>query len=121
MKLNFNALLFHGTGLGHLPIANPEEDSIENTKLKAVLEDYCSNGGIAVVVAQTIQGPVNMDVYSKGRQQQKIGIIGHKSLCPPGSSLVKLHYLLSQGKGREIVLSGWEENLVGENPSFTFD
>ena len=50
-----------------------------------------------------------------------MGIIGHKSSCPPGSSLVKLHYLLSQGKGREIVLSGWEENLVGENPSFTFD
>ena len=121
VKLNFDALLFHGTGLGHLPIANPEEDSIENTKLKIILEDYCNNGGIAVVVAQAIKGPVNLDVYSKGRQQQKIGIIGHKSLCPPGSALVKLHYLLSQGKGREVVSNGWEENLVGENPSFTLD
>ena len=121
VKLNFDALLFHGTGLGHLPIVNPEEDSIENTKLKIILEDYCNNGGIAVVVAQAIKGPVNLDVYSKGRQQQKIGIIGHKSLCPPGSALVKLHYLLSQGKGREVVSNGWEENLVGENPSFTLD
>ena len=121
IKLDFNALLFHGTGLGHLPIANPEDDSVENIKLRTVLDDFCGGGGVAVVVAQTIHGPINMDVYSKGRQQQKIGIIGHKSLCPPGSSLVKLHYLLSQGKGREVVLNGWEENLVGENPSFTLD
>ena len=121
IQLNFNALLFHGTGLGHLPISDPEEDSIENTKLRTILEDFCSDGGIAVVVAQTIQGPVNMDVYSKGRQQQKIGIIGHKSLCPPGSALVKLHYLLSQDNRRDTVLNSWGEDLVGENPSFTFD
>ena len=71
VKLNFDALLFHGTGLGHLPIANPEEDSIENTKLKIILEDYCNNGGIAVVVAQAIKGPVNLDVYSKAVNNSK--------------------------------------------------
>jgi len=121
IKLDFNALLFHGTGLGHLPIANPEDDSVENIKLRTVLDDFCGGGGVAVVVAQTIHGPINMDVYSKGRQQQQIGIIGHKSLCPPGSALVKLHYLLSQGEGRESVLNGWPLDLVGENPSFTLD
>lgn len=121
IKLNFNALLFHGTGLGHLPISDPEDDSIENIKLRTTLEDYCNQGGIAVVVAQTVHGPVNMDVYSKGRQQQEIGILGHKSYCPPGSALVKLHYLLSTSKDRESVKNKWILDLVGENPSFSLD
>ena len=114
-------MLFHGTGLGHLPISDPEDDSIENIKLRTTLEDYCNQGGIAVVVAQTVHGPVNMDVYSKGRQQQEIGILGHKSFCPPGSALVKLHYLLSTNKEIESVKDKWILDLVGENPSFSLD
>ena len=84
----FDALLFHGTGLGHLPISDPEGDSIENAKLRLILEDFCAEDGIAVVVAQTINGPINLNVYSKGREQQEIGIIGHGSLCPPESALI---------------------------------
>ena len=116
----FDALLFHGTGLGHLPISNPEEDSLENTRLRVMLEDHISSKGIVVVVPQTIHGPVNMNVYSKGRDQQQMGIIGHGSLCPPGSALVKLHHLLSVG-GREVVEDGWSRDLVGENPPFSKD
>tara|TARA_B100000131_G_scaffold315543_1_gene354145 strand:- start:1403 stop:2743 length:1341 start_codon:yes stop_codon:yes gene_type:complete len=114
----FDALLFHGTGLGHLPISDPEEDSLENTKLRVMLEDHISSGGVVVIVPQTIHGPVNMNVYSKGRDQQEMGIIGHGSLCPPGSALVKLHHLLSVG-GRDAVSEGWERDLVGENPAFS--
>ena len=73
-----------------------------------------------MVVPQTIHGPVNMNVYSKGREQQQMGIIGHGSLCPPGSALVKLHHLLSVG-GREVVEDGWCRDLVGENPPFSKD
>ena len=62
-----------------------------------------------------------MDVYSKGRQQQEIGILGHKSFCPPGSALVKLHYLLSTNKEIESVKDKWTLDLVGENPSFSLD
>ena len=69
-----------------------------------MLEDHCANDGV-VVVAQTIHGPMNMNVYAKGREQQEMGIIGHGSLCPPGSALVKLHHLLSRGGGRETVAS----------------
>ncbi len=113
----FDALLFHGTGLGHLPISDPEEDSIENSRLKVMLEDHIRSGGVVVVVTNTIHGPVNLNVYSKGREQQEIGIIGHDSLCPPGSALVKLHHLLSIG-GKEVVEDGWKKDLVGENPPF---
>ena len=112
----FDALMFHGTGLGHLPIADPQDDSPENTKLRLMLEDYCANDGVVVVVAQTIEGPMNMNVYAKGREQQEMGIIGHGSLCPPASALVKLHHLLSRGGGRETVAAGWKEDLCGENP-----
>ncbi len=114
----FDALLFHGTGLGHLPISNPEEDSLENTRLRMMLEDHIANGGVVVIVTNAIHGPVNMNVYSKGRAQQEIGIIGHGSLCPPGSALVKLHHLLSVG-GKKSVERGWELDLVGENPPFS--
>ncbi len=114
----FDALLFHGTGLGHLPISDPQEDSLENTRLRVMLEDHVSGGGVVVVVPQTIHGPINMNVYSKGREQQEMGIIGHGSLCPPGSALVKLHHLLSVG-GREAVSDGWDSDLVGENPAFS--
>jgi L-asparaginase/Glu-tRNA(Gln) amidotransferase subunit D len=113
----FDALLFHGTGLGHLPIADPQEDSQENTILRLMLEDYCANDGVVVVVAQTIHGPMNMNVYAKGREQQEMGIIGHGSLCPPSSALVKLHHLLSRGGGRETVAAGWIEDICGENPN----
>ncbi len=114
---DFDALLFHGTGLGHLPIADPQEDSQENTILRLMLEDYCANDGVVVVVAQTIHGPMNMNVYAKGREQQAMGIIGHGSLCPPSSALVKLHHLLSRGGGRETVAAGWLDDLCGENPN----
>ena len=114
----FDALLFHGTGLGHLPISDPGEDSLENTRLRMMLEDHIANGGVVVIVTNAIHGPVNMNVYSKGRDQQEIGIIGHGSLCPPGSALVKLHHLLSVG-GKESVERGWEMDLVGENPVFS--
>jgi len=116
IELGYDALLFHGTGLGHLPISDPQEDSPENTKLRLLLEDYCEDGGIAVVVAQTVHGPVHLDVYSKGRVQQSIGMIGNGSLCPPGSALVKLHFLLSSDRSPQSVSDGWDKDLLGENP-----
>ena len=117
---DYDALLFHGTGLGHLPIADPQEDSPENTRLRIMLADHCAAGGIVVVVTQTIHGPVHMDVYDKGRDQQEMGIIGHGSLCPPSSALVKLHHLLSRDEGRDCVAEGWDSDLVGENPPDSF-
>ena len=121
IKDGFDAIVLHGTGLGHLPISDPQDDSPENTKLRLMLEDHCSNGGVVVVVAQTIHGPMNLNVYAKGREQQDMGVIGHGSLCPPGSALVKLHHLLSRGGGQETVASNWTEDLCGENPHDSMD
>ncbi len=121
IKDNYDAILIYGTGLGHLPISDPQDDSPENTKLRLMLEDHCANGGVVVVVAQTIHGPINMNVYAKGREQQQMGILGHGSLCPPSSAVVKLHHLLSRGGGQETVASNWSEDLCGENPHDSMD
>jgi len=121
IKDDFDAIVLHGTGLGHLPISDPQNDSPENTKLRLMLEDHCANDGVVVVVAQTIHGPMNMNVYAKGREQQEMGIIGHGSLCPPGSALVKLHHLLSRGGGRDTIANNWTEDLCGENPHDSMD
>ena len=64
------------------------------------------------MTTQCIHGPVHMDVYSKGRDQQAIGIIGNHSTISPDAALVKLHFLLSIN---EDIRTGWSANLCGEN------
>ena len=114
-SLGYSAILFWGTGLGHLPLDNPG-DAPENDEVKNALARYVSDGGVAVIASQCISGPVHLDVYSKGRDQQEIGVLGHGTNFPPETALVKLHHLLSRGlSGKELKLA-WGENLVGENP-----
>jgi glutamyl-tRNA(Gln) amidotransferase subunit D len=110
----YEAILFHGTGLGHLPIEDPNGDSPENAEMREAVTNYCSNGGIAVMTSQCIHGPIHMDVYSKGREQQNMGIVGNHATIGPDAALVKLHFLLSIG---EDVQTGWDANLCGENKS----
>lgn len=106
----YSAILIHGTGLGHLPIENPTGDAPENDKLAKVIE----NSPIPVIVAnQCINGPVDLNVYSKGRNQQKIGVFGHGSTSSPEALLVKIQWALSNEKGLEVL----SENLCGENQS----
>lgn len=108
-------LIIHGMGLGHLPIENPLDDAPENLELSKSIKEYVEGGGIALMVAQCINGPINMDVYSKGRNQQEIGIIGHPSTTPPDTASVKLHWILSNNP--EEVESLILNNLCGENQS----
>lgn len=106
----YSAILIQGTGLGHLPIENPVGDAPENEDLAKFL----SRTKIPVIVAnQCINGPVDMNVYSKGRQQQEMGILGHGSTSSPEALLVKIHWALSQGRDLEIL----SKNLCGENIS----
>ena len=69
---------------------------------------------IPVIVAnQCINGPIDLNVYSKGRSQQALGILGHGINGSPEGLLVKVHWLLSQQKSLSNALT---ENLCGENP-----
>ena len=107
---NYSAIIIHGTGLGHLPIENSNGDAPENDELANTIE----NSSIPVIVAnQCINGPVDLNVYSKGRNQQEIGVLGHGSTASPEALLAKVHWALSNGKDLAIL----SENLCGENES----
>jgi len=103
-----DALVIHGTGLGHLPIENPNNDAPQNIELAEALKQLSIP---VLVVNQCIHGPVNMNVYSKGRIQKDIGILGHGITSSPEAAAVKLHYALSNGLD---VASTMAQNLLGE-------
>ena len=106
----YSAIIIHGTGLGHLPIENPNGDAPENDKLAQVIQ----SSSIPVIIAnQCINGPVDLNVYSKGRNQQEIGVLGHGSTSSPEALLAKVHWAMSNGKDLQIL----SENLCGENQS----
>ena len=90
----YSAILIHGTGLGHLPIENSNGDAPENDELAKTIIDM----SIPVIVAnQCVHGPVDLNVYSKGRIQQDMGVMGHGSNASPEALLVKIHWILSNG------------------------
>ncbi len=105
---NVDALVIHGTGLGHLPIENPNTDAPQNIELRDSLHQLDKP---IVVVNQCIHGPVNMNVYSKGRIQQEIGLLGHGITSSPEAAVVKLHFALSNGLDIDSVMT---KNLIGE-------
>lgn len=110
VNANYSAILIHGTGLGHLPIEDPNGDAPENSKLAQFIE----SAKIPIVVGnQCINGPVDLNVYSKGRHQQEIGVLGHGSTSSPEALLAKIHWALSNDKDLSILT----ENLCGENNS----
>jgi len=105
-------VIIHGTGLGHLPIDDPQNDAPENTLLWRALT-RCVNRELPVlVVNQCIHGPVDMNVYSKGRNQQAMGLLGHGFSSTPEAMTAKLHWVLSQNMDIKKALA---ENLCGEH------
>ena len=53
-----------------------------------------------------------MNVYSKGRKQIEMGILGHGSVSSPDTVSVKTHWALSN----DVEISAaMESNLCGEN------
>ena len=106
------AMIIHGTGLGHLPIDDPENDAPENTKVWRALT-RCINRNIPVIItSQCINGPIDMNVYSKGRKQIAMGMLGHGSVSSPDTVIVKAHWALSNDMEMRKAM---ESNLCGEN------
>ncbi len=52
-----------------------------------------------------------MNVYSKGRIQQEIGLLGHGLTSSPDAAVVKLHFALSNNMD---IANAMAENLLGE-------
>jgi glutamyl-tRNA(Gln) amidotransferase subunit D len=105
-------VVIHGTGLGHLPIDDPQEDAPENQLLWRTLVRCVNRELPVVIVNQCIHGPVDMNVYSKGRKQQTMGLLGHGVNSTPEVTTTKLHWVLSQGMD---VAKAMTSNLCGEH------
>ncbi|MDA8680179.1 Glu-tRNA(Gln) amidotransferase subunit GatD [Euryarchaeota archaeon] len=111
VQTGVQAIVIQGTGLGHLPIEDPGKDAPENTKVWRALT-RCINREIPIIVTnQCIHGPVDMNVYSKGRKQMEMGIMGHGSVAAPDTVIVKVHWALSNNVKLEDAIG---TNLCGE-------
>ena len=118
VKGGCDAIVIHGTGLGHLPIEDSMGDAPENLTLWRTLV-RCINREIPVIIAnQCIFGPVNMNVYSKGRDQQKIGLLGHGISAAPDTIAIKVHWILSN---QLSVQENIAKSLCGEQTERLFD
>ncbi len=82
----YDGVVIEGTGLGHI--------NLSNKKLKKELKALASR--IPVVMAsQCINGRINMNVYSRGRELKEIGVIGNMHTMTPETAYIKLAWLLS--------------------------
>jgi len=112
---HFDGLVIEGTGLGHIGITDSDEHSKENSSVKAELAKLAKKMPIAMT-SQTIYGRVNMNVYSTGREELEMGIMGNYCDMTPETAFIKLAWLLSNHKkgGMKEIKALFENNLCGE-------
>ncbi|MEM0492571.1 MAG: Glu-tRNA(Gln) amidotransferase subunit GatD [Candidatus Thermoplasmatota archaeon] len=95
-------LVLMGTGLGHVP-----------NRLIPRLEELIKKGTVIVMTSQCINGRVNLNVYSTGRDLLKIGVIPGENMLPE-TACVKLMWALAHGKNREEITELMRTNIAGE-------
>lgn len=109
---DYKGLIIEGTGLGHLPAQVFDDASKPNELIYRYIRNFISRGGIVGMTSQCLYGRVNMNVYSKGRDLQRIGVIPCEDMLPE-VAYVKLKWLLgnySQEDARKLL----NKNIVGE-------
>lgn len=101
---NSKGIVIAGSGLGH--VSSDLIEVIRNAKIPIVMTSQCLNGR------------VNMNVYSTGRDLLNAGVIPGEDMLPE-TALVKLMYLLGQTKKMEEIREMMRTNMVGEISSRT--
>lgn len=109
---NFKGLILEGTGLGHAPIHSPK-GAEEHQKIKEELQKLAKSGTIIAMTTGCLFGPVDLDVYSKGRDQQEIGIISAKDMLATTAQM-KLSWLLANEEDPQKIKKLMQINLRGE-------
>lgn len=104
----YKGLVIEGTGLGHIPLDVVDKETKIHEKIKASIKKLIKSGAIVVMTSNCLFGRVNMDVYSKGRELQELGIIPGEDMLPE-TALVKLSWLLANYSKNEI------KNLIKKN------
>jgi len=96
---NNKGIVIAGSGLGH--VSSDLIEIIRNAKIPIVMTSQCLNGR------------VNMNVYSTGRDLLSAGVIPGEDMLPE-TAFVKLMYVLGQTKKIEEIRKMMTENMVGE-------
>lgn len=118
----YKGLIIEGTGLGQTPGQVPNPEAAIHKKMYPALKKVIASGCIVVMTTQCLYGTVNMNVYSKGRDLQNLGVISGKDMLA-NTAFVKLSWLLANYPP-EKVKTLIDENLRGElneRRSFTED
>ena len=107
---HFDGLIIEGTGLGHISIRKVDDITTENEKIKTKLEELAKKIPV-VMTSQCIYGRIDMNVYSEGRTNLKMGILGNELDMTTETTFIKLAWLLSNNLDVKENLS---KNLRGE-------
>lgn len=108
----YKGLILEGTGLGHTPGDNPNKDCQIHKKIYSILKELNDSGCVIVMTTQCLFGRVNMNVYSRGRDLQNVGVIAGEDMLA-NTAFVKLSWLLAnypKDKIKELIT----QNLRGE-------
>lgn len=112
---NFDGLVIAGSGLGHIPISEVDDDTKGHKKNEKAIKELISKMPV-VMTTQTIYGRVHLNVYSSARIIKEAGIIGHLNGLTPETSYIKLAWLISNYDKKEIA-GLFEKDFIGENNS----
>ena len=89
----YKGLVIEGTGLGHTPGQVPNPECEIHRKIYPAIKKVIDSGCIVVITTQCIFGGVNLNVYDKGRDLLKLGVISGKDMLA-NTAFVKLSWLL---------------------------
>jgi glutamyl-tRNA(Gln) amidotransferase subunit D len=102
VKEGFKGLIFEGTGLGHV-----------STRLYDTVESAINEGLFLGMTSQCIWGRLDMDVYTTGRELQRLGVESLGDMLPE-TAYVKLSWALGNSKKLEDVKKLMNTNIAGE-------
>ncbi len=109
---HYKGLVLVGTGLGHAPVHFLDPESQDNAKILEEIKKLSDSKCLVVMTSQCLNGRVNMNVYSYGRDLMAAGVLPGENMIPE-TALMKLAWLLGNNpteKARELV----GQNLRGE-------
>ncbi len=109
---SYDGVVLVGTGLGHAP-TNPDKHPSANSILEN-LNQLTSSGIPVVMSSQTIEGRLNLNVYSAGRLLSEAGVIGSMMDWTPETAFIKLSWILGHEKRIDNVKEEMLTSLEGE-------
>jgi glutamyl-tRNA(Gln) amidotransferase subunit D len=110
-KAGYKGVVIEGTGLGHTPLHVPDQIARVHAKIRKAVSELAKKA-VVVMTSQALYGRVNMNVYSKGRDLQALGVIPGEDMLPE-TAFIKLAWALGNFKRSEAA-SIMRKNIAGE-------